>query len=108
MCFQGVHVLDGSCSLAFIGCLLVRSYHSTARHNVVAAVLWKLFRQIGWETQLKEQAGGVVGAPDLHGPLMCLLGQTLSLLGWALILLLTHLGMTTSVQLQGGLGAGGT
>ena len=39
---------------------------STVRHNAGAAVLWRLFRKIGWETRLKEQAGWVVGAPDLR------------------------------------------
>ena len=40
--------------------------YNTVRHNAVAAVLWRLFRKIGWETRLKEQAGWVVGAPDLR------------------------------------------
>ena len=42
-----------------------RSYN-TVRHNAVAAVLRRLFRKIEWETQLKEQAGWMVGAPDLR------------------------------------------
>ena len=40
--------------------------YNTVRHNAVAAVFRKLFRKIGWETRLKEQAGWLVGAPDLR------------------------------------------
>jgi hypothetical protein len=40
--------------------------YNTVRHNAVAAVLRKLFKKIGWETRFKEQAGWVVGAPDLR------------------------------------------
>lgn len=63
---QGAHVLVGSRSLDFTGCQLLRLSYSTIRHTAVAAVLWRLFRKIGWETHLKEQAGWVVGAPNLQ------------------------------------------
>ena len=56
---------------------------------------------IGWETQLKEQAGWVVGAADLQ-PCDCLCrhDQTHPHLGWVFKLMLqwlTYLGMATSV-----------
>ena len=91
--------------------------YNTAWHNPVGAVLRKLFEKIGWETRLKEQAGWVVGAPDLRPydvparpdsstPWM----GTVLMLQW-----LIHLGMATSAlvsatsrrrQLQQGMSIG--
>ena len=67
--------------------------YNTVRHNAEAAVLRKLFKKVGWETRLKEQAGWVVGAPGLRPynvPARLPPGLVL-MLQW-----LIHLGMATS------------
>ena len=74
---------------------------STVRHNAVAAVLRRLFRKIGLETRLKEQAGWVVEAPDLRP--FDVPARPDSSTPWRVLMLYwpTHLGMVTSALVSG-------